>query len=67
MKYLVMCPCAHALDRHGEYGCGGDGPARCNCPLNAERALDAAVAEAARNPWGLEHDGGDSAAIARTG
>jgi hypothetical protein len=62
MNYLVMCPCGHALDRHGEYGCGGDGLNRCSCALGAERALDAAISEAALHPWGVPHSGGDSAA-----
>ena len=62
MKYLVMCPCGHALDRHGEYGCGGDGLNCCVCALGPERALDAAITEAARNPWGLQQSGDTSAA-----
>jgi hypothetical protein len=51
MKYLVICPCGHALDRHDASGCTGDGRP-CACRKDVELALDAAVTDARRNPWG---------------
>lgn len=58
MKYLVLCTCGHGLDRHGESGCGGDGPA-CGCRNDELQALDAAIEHARQHPWGaLRHADG---------
>lgn len=44
MKYLVLCTCSHAVDRHGSFGCDGNGPMdRCDCRKTEEAALQAAV------------------------
>jgi hypothetical protein len=52
MKYLVFCACGHGLDRHTAGGCDGDGRLRCACVNDPERALESAVEQARRNPWG---------------
>jgi hypothetical protein len=52
MKYLVFCACGHGLDRHSTCGCSGDGRGLCTCANDVERALDSAVEQARRNPWG---------------
>ncbi len=52
MKYLVLCDCGHGLDRHGADGCGGDGRLSCPCGNDADGALESAVDQARRNPWG---------------
>lgn len=51
MKYLVLCPCAHPLDRHGAEGCGGDGIMPCPCPNSEDGALEAAIDGARLRPW----------------
>ncbi|HEX3469266.1 MAG TPA: hypothetical protein VHT05_14395 [Candidatus Elarobacter sp.] len=52
MKYLIFCPCGHALDRHDMEGCSGDGRMPCPCPKSQDVALDAAIEHARTNPWG---------------
>jgi hypothetical protein len=52
MKYLVYCPCGHALDRHDMEGCAGDGHLPCGCPRSQDIALDAAIEHARTHPWG---------------
>jgi hypothetical protein len=52
MKYLVFCNCGHGLDRHAHGGCDGDGRMRCPCVNDQEGALEAAIEQARRNPWG---------------
>lgn len=51
MKYLVLCCCAHSLDRHDAEGCGGDGIRPCPCPKNQDGALEAAIDHARSHPW----------------
>ena len=48
VKYLVLCPCGHAMDVHVPAGCKG---AQCECLHNESAALEAAIAEAGRNVW----------------
>ena len=50
MKYLVLCDCAHTLDRHGAEGCAGDGIRACACSKNEDGALEAAVDHARMHP-----------------
>ena len=52
MKYLVSCPCGHALDRHeAASGCLGDGHSRdCSCARGPDEALDAAVLAVRSDP-----------------
>jgi hypothetical protein len=52
MKYLVFCSCGHGLDRHASGGCDGDGRFVCQCRNDQERALESAIEQARRNPWG---------------
>ena len=52
MKYLVFCNCGHGLDRHAPGGCEGDGRLLCGCPNDQEQALESAIEQARRNPWG---------------
>jgi hypothetical protein len=52
MKYLVFCNCGHGLDRHASDGCGGDGRTLCPCLNDQEDALESAIEQARRNPWG---------------
>lgn len=59
MKYLVICPCGHSMDRHEQDGCGGDGWP-CECVHTQEGALDAATRQARLHPWSPA--GTDSAA-----
>jgi hypothetical protein len=51
MKYLVICPCGHTLDRHDESGCAGDDRFGCSCRCDQRAALDAAIAQARVDPW----------------
>jgi hypothetical protein len=53
MNHLVLCPCSHPLDRHGEAGCGGDLRSACYCPLPLHEALNAAIERARIHPWGV--------------
>jgi hypothetical protein len=52
MKYLVFCTCGHGLDRHVPGGCAGDGFLPCACVNDEEGALESAIEQARRNPWG---------------
>jgi hypothetical protein len=56
MKYLVFCPCGHALDRHGSGGCSGEQRDPCSCPFDQRRALDAAIDRVRSDPWDLLKD-----------
>ncbi len=52
MKYLIFCVCGHGLDKHGTFGCEGDGRMPCRCSRDQERALDSAIDDARSHPWG---------------
>jgi hypothetical protein len=54
MKYLVLCSCGHALDRHDQRGCAGEKRLPCACPRDAGEALDAAIDQARISPWGFQ-------------
>jgi hypothetical protein len=53
MKYLVFCPCGHALDRHASAGCGGDRRRPCECRSDQRAALEAAIERVRCDPWDL--------------
>ena len=50
MKYLVLCTCGHAIDRHGWEGCRPDERLPCRCRNDEASALEAAVEQARCNP-----------------
>jgi hypothetical protein len=56
VRYLVLCDCGHALDRHGAAGCDGDGKGPCRCRKDAERALDSAIEGVRTQPWASASD-----------
>jgi|HubBroStandDraft_1064217.scaffolds.fasta_scaffold50644_2 hypothetical protein len=56
MKYLVMCPCGHALERHDLHGCEGDARSRaCTCKRDQSAALEAAVDAVRSDPEATQH------------
>jgi hypothetical protein len=55
MKYLVFCTCGHTMERHGAAGCEGADAQPwfpCACKNDQARALDSAVEDARKHPWG---------------
>jgi hypothetical protein len=54
MKYLVLCTCGHALDRHDQRGCAGEIRTPCACRRDARQALEAAVEQARVSPWSYQ-------------
>jgi len=54
MKYLVLCMCGHALDRHDQRGCGGEVRMACACRRDGSQALEAAVEQARVSPWSYQ-------------
>jgi hypothetical protein len=59
MKYLVDCPCGHNLELHDRPGCSGERGLPCPCPLDAARALAAAIERAridAAQAWRRPND-----------
>ena len=55
MKYLVFCTCGHSMERHAVAGCESADVQPwfpCGCKKDQMQALDSAIDDARKHPWG---------------